>query len=90
MTVKADPAEFAGRPVLISGGTKGLGRATVERFLAGGARVITAARGTLEPIDGVDYVQPDLATAVGGETLAKAAIERLGGVDILAHVFGGS
>ncbi len=37
MTVKADPAELAGRRVLISGGTKGLGHATVERFLAGGA-----------------------------------------------------
>lgn len=39
MTIKADPTEFAGKRVLISGGTKGLGRATVDRFLAGGARV---------------------------------------------------
>lgn len=37
-------AEFAGKPVVISGGTKGLGRATVERFRAGGARIMTAAR----------------------------------------------
>src|SRR5918994_4528228 len=90
MTVKADPAEFAGKRVLVSGGTKGLGRATVDRFLAGGARVITAARGSLEPIDGVEFVQADLTTAEGGEMLARAAVERLGGVDILAHVIGGS
>jgi NAD(P)-dependent dehydrogenase (short-subunit alcohol dehydrogenase family) len=90
MTIKADPTEFAGKRVLVSGGTKGLGRATVDRFLAGGARVITAARGTLEPIDGVEFVQADLTTAAGGEALAKAALERLGGVDILAHVIGGS
>ncbi len=90
MTLKADPTEFAGKRVLVSGGSKGLGRATVERFLAGGARVITAARGRLEPIDGVEVVQPDLTTAQGGESLAKAALERLGGVDILAHVVGGS
>jgi NAD(P)-dependent dehydrogenase (short-subunit alcohol dehydrogenase family) len=76
--------------VLVSGGTKGLGRATVERFLAGGARVITAARVTRDPIDGAEYVQADLTTAEGGEALVKAAIERLGGVDILAHVIGGS
>jgi NAD(P)-dependent dehydrogenase (short-subunit alcohol dehydrogenase family) len=44
MSIKADPTEFAGKRVLITGGTKGLGRATVERFLAGGARVATAAR----------------------------------------------
>ena len=90
MTSKADPTEFAGKRVLISGGTKGLGRATVDRFLAGGARVITSARGALEPIDGVEFVQADLTTAEGGEALAKAALERLGGVDILAHVLGGS
>jgi NAD(P)-dependent dehydrogenase (short-subunit alcohol dehydrogenase family) len=46
MNIKADPNEFAGRRVLVSGGSKGLGRATVDRFVAGGARVITAARGT--------------------------------------------
>lgn len=90
MSIAADPNEFAGKRVLVSGGTKGLGRATVERFLAGGARVITAARSVKDPIDGVDYVQADLTTAAGGEALADAAIERLGGIDILAHVVGGS
>ena len=90
MSGKTDPAEFAGKRVLISGGTKGLGRATVDRFLAGGARVITAARGPLEFDEGVEFVQADLTTAEGGEALAKAALERLGGVDILAHVIGGS
>jgi NAD(P)-dependent dehydrogenase (short-subunit alcohol dehydrogenase family) len=90
MNINAGPTEFAGKRVLVSGGSKGLGRATVHRFLAGGARVITAARGTLEPIDGVELVRADLTTAEGGETLAKAALERMGGVDILAHVLGGS
>ena len=81
MTSKADPTEFAGKRVLISGGTKGLGRATVNRFLAGGARVITSARGALDPIDGVEFVQADLTTAEGGEVLARAALERLGELD---------
>ncbi|WP_066798556.1 SDR family oxidoreductase [Sphingomonas soli] len=90
MSIKADPTEFDGKRVFVSGGTKGLGRATVERFLAGGARVITAARTIRDTIDGVDYVQADLATAEGSEMLASAAIERLGGIDILAHVVGGS
>ncbi|AJE23713.1 SDR family oxidoreductase [Azotobacter chroococcum] len=90
MNIKADSTEFAGKRVLVSGGTKGTGRATVERFLAGGARVMTAARETPELIDGVEFVQADLTTAEGGATLAELAIERLGGVDILAHVLGGS
>ena len=90
MSVRADPKEFAGKRVLITGGTKGLGRATVDRFLAGGARVITSARGAVEPVEGVEFVQADLTTAEGGQALAAMALERLGGVDILAHVMGGS
>ena len=60
MSIQADPKEFAGKRVLVSGGTKGLGRATVERFLAGGARLMTAARTIKDPIEGVDYVEADL------------------------------
>lgn len=90
MIVRADPTEFAGKRVLVSGGTKGLGRATVERFLAGGARVIAASRTIRNPIDAVEYVEADLTTPEGSETLARAAIDRLGGIDIVAHVVGGS
>lgn len=90
MNVPVDPNEFKDKRVLVSGGTKGLGRATVERFLAGGAQVITSARGAVAPIAGVEFVQADLTTAEGGEAFVKAALDRLGGVDILAHVLGGS
>lgn len=90
MSITVDPTEFAGKRVVVSGGTKGLGRATVERFLAGGARVITAARGNPDPIAGVEFVRADLTTAAGGESLAAAALAHMGGVDILAHVMGGS
>jgi NAD(P)-dependent dehydrogenase (short-subunit alcohol dehydrogenase family) len=90
MSAQPDPNEFAGKRVLVSGGSKGLGRATVDRFIAGGAQVITAARGKLEPIEGVEFVSADLTTAEGVEVLANAAIDRLGGIDILAHVLGGS
>jgi NAD(P)-dependent dehydrogenase (short-subunit alcohol dehydrogenase family) len=68
----------------------GTGRATVQRFVAGGARVITAARGASEVLEGVELVHADLTTAEGSQRLAEAAMDRLGGVDILAHVLGGS
>jgi NAD(P)-dependent dehydrogenase (short-subunit alcohol dehydrogenase family) len=90
MSLPSNSEEFAGKRVLITGGTKGLGRAAVDRFLSGGARVITSARGAIEPVDGVEFVQADLTTAEGGRALAAAALERLGGVDILVHVLGGS
>jgi NAD(P)-dependent dehydrogenase (short-subunit alcohol dehydrogenase family) len=90
VSAQTNASEFAGKRVLISGGTKGLGRATLERFLAGGARIITSARSNPEPVEGVEFVAADLTTADGGEAFAKAALERLGGVDILVHVMGGS
>jgi len=90
VSVAVDPHEFGGRRVLVSGGTKGLGRATVKRFLAGGAQVITAARSHADPIDEAVFIQADLTTAEGGEALAQAALDRMGGIDILAHVVGGS
>jgi NAD(P)-dependent dehydrogenase (short-subunit alcohol dehydrogenase family) len=90
VSFEADPNEFAGKRVLVSGGSKGLGRATVERFLAGGAHVITAARGPAEAIEGAEFIQADLTTAEGGDRLAKAALKRFGGIDILAHNLGGS
>ncbi|SEH19252.1 NAD(P)-dependent dehydrogenase, short-chain alcohol dehydrogenase family [Sphingopyxis sp. YR583] len=90
MSLQLDPAEFAGKRVVVSGGTKGLGRATVERFLAGGARVMTAARGNPDPIAGAEFVRADLTTAASGESLAAAALAHMGGVDVLAHVIGGS
>lgn len=88
--VRSDPAEFAGRRILVTAGTKGAGRATVQRFLAGGARVITAARAALDILDGAAFVQADLTTPEGCETLAEAAISRFGGIDALVHVVGGS
>lgn len=90
MTARIDPTEFAGKRVLVSGGSKGLGRATVARFLSGGARVITAARRRPAPIDGVEFIDADLTTTEGGEAFANQAIERFGGIDVLAHVIGGS
>lgn len=90
MTPGVDPTEFAGKRVLVSGGTKGLGRATVERFLAGGARVITAARGAVAAVEGVEFIPADLTTADGSRALVDAALDRFDGVDILAHVIGGS
>ncbi|MEH6697740.1 MAG: SDR family oxidoreductase [Brevundimonas sp.] len=90
MNVRTDPSEFEGKRVLVTAGTKGAGRATVARFLTGGARVITSARAEPEGLDGVTFVPADLMTPEGCDALAAAAMDRLGGIDILIHVLGGS
>jgi len=85
-----DSNEFAGKRVVVTGGTKGAGRATLARFAAGGASVLTTARERPDDLPAEQFVQADLSTATGAGLVAEAALERLGGVDILVHVVGGS
>lgn len=91
MMPAVDASEFAGKRVVVTGGTKGAGQATFRRFLAGGAAVVTAARSdALGDVPAEAFVRADLATPEGVAALAEAAMDRLGGVDILVHVLGGS
>src|SRR5437868_12238680 len=87
----AVPHEFDGKRVLVTGGTKGIGEAVTSRLREAGARVLTTAR--TRPSDLADaslFVATDLATAEGCAAVARAVQERLGGVDIIVHVVGGS
>src|SRR5947199_6109421 len=86
-----DPHEFDGKRVLVTGGTKGIGEALAARLRDGGARVLTTAR-TL-PSDLTDtslFVAADITTAEGCAAVADAVWKRLGGIDIIVHVVGGS
>lgn len=85
------PHEFVGKRALVTGATKGIGQAVAARLYQGGARVLTTARqqpGDLE--DTEVFVAADITTAEGCATVAHAVRERLGGVDIIMHVVGGS
>src|ERR1700681_2635117 len=86
-----DPSEFATKRVLVTGGTKGMGQAIVQRLTAGGATVATTARSPLP--DGQKdalFVQADVATPEGVEKVVGEVLNRLGGVDILVSCVGGS
>lgn len=86
-----NPTEFQGKRVLVTGGSKGLGLATVKRFALAGAKVLTTAREVSDSFpDGVFFVSADLTTADGTNTVAKETLSKLGGIDIIAHVVGGS
>ncbi len=82
--------DFQGKRVLVTAGTKGVGKAVVQLFKQQGARVLTTARHT--PIECIAdaFVAADLTTLKGCELVAKAVQEHLGGVDIIIHVVGGS
>lgn len=82
--------DLSGKRALITSGTRGAGAATVRLFRELGARVLTTARTRPDELPQDMFVAADLTTAAGCATLATAVTERLGGIDILVHMLGGS
>lgn len=83
--------DFAGKRVLVTGGTRGMGQATVARLREAGATVFTTARSAPEDLTEPDlFCAVDLSTPQGVTTLAAAALTRLGGLDVLVNNVGGS
>ena len=83
--------EFAGKRTLITGGTKGLGAAMAQRFVASGAKVAVTARSrAARDSDSTLFVQADLGTAAGTQAVIDRIHDTWGGVDILIDNVGGS
>jgi len=86
-----DPAEFAGKRVLVTGGTEGMGEAIVRRLASGGAMVATTARSPLPEGQSVGlFVQADISTRQGVNKVAEQVLRHFGGLDILVNSVGGS
>ncbi len=88
---RIDPTEFAGKHVVVTGGTMGAGEAIVNRFVSAGASVVTAARSRPQSMDkSVHFVQADLSLPEGIALFAEQALTHFGGVDVVIHCLGGS
>lgn len=87
---------LAGKRCLITGASKGIGRATAELLAAEGARLLLVARdrdGLAESAPGgtdVEIVAADVTRPDAGERLVAACVERLGGIDVLVNNAGTS
>src|SRR5262249_45893502 len=87
----SDTRELDRRRALVTGGTKGIGEAVAARLREGGATVLTTARSRPVSLpEGALFVAADVATADGCARVAGAVRDRLGGIDIVVHVVGGS
>jgi 3-hydroxybutyrate dehydrogenase len=91
--------ELSGRVAVITGGTRGIGRAIAEGFLADGANVVIngrdAAKGqrSVDEInagDRVHFVQGDAAIRADCDRLIDETVARYGRIDILVNNAGGS
>ncbi len=69
-----------------------MGEAIVKRLTGGGARVVTAARTIPVKMSSSDakFIQADISTPEGCYLVIRETISRLGGIDILVNVVGGS
>jgi 3-oxoacyl-[acyl-carrier protein] reductase len=85
-----------GRKALVTAASRGLGRACAEALAAEGAAVFTAARDEAalkelnEKTGGAGYRVTDLSVAADVEALVAAAVDALGGLDILVVNAGGA
>ena len=87
----SDDLELHGLRALVTGGTQGIGEAVVARLREAGVKVLTTARtAPAELHDANLFVAADVATSEGCTIVADAVRDRLGGVDIIVHVVGGS
>ena len=82
--------EFSGKRVLVTGGTKGAGKAIADRFLQGGATVIITARSSPEEKTESHFIQADVSTSDGTTKVVREIMDRFKGVDIIVNNVGGS
>lgn len=87
---KIDPAEFEGKRVFVTGGTKGAGEAIVNRMAAAGAIVATSARNSVDNSAAKFLIEADLSSQQGVDKAVSGIWAGLGSVDILIHCLGGS
>jgi NAD(P)-dependent dehydrogenase (short-subunit alcohol dehydrogenase family) len=87
--------DFTGRTVLVTGGTRGLGRGIAARFLEAGADVVVCGR--REPDEAVragertaHFVAADVRDADSVAALVQAVIARTGRLDVLVNNAGGA
>jgi len=83
--------ELAGKITLVTGGTKGTGKAIAERLAQAGAKVIVTARNKPDDVNpAFTFIAADLSTGTGTAQVISEIRKAFGSVDILINNMGSS
>lgn len=83
--------ELSGKIALVTGGTKGTGKAISERLLAAGATVIVTARNATKEInEKLHFISADLSKPTGTQKVVTEVMSKFNRLDILINAIGGS
>jgi NAD(P)-dependent dehydrogenase (short-subunit alcohol dehydrogenase family) len=85
-----DALDFSGRVVIVTGGTRGVGRGIADRFIDVGADVVVCGRTAPEAPTGALFVAADVRDSEQIDLVVAAAVERFGRVDVLVNNAGGA
>lgn len=82
--------DLSGRVVLVTGGTRGIGRGITTAFLEAGATVITCSRSEVAPVPGSSHRVCDVRDAEAVTALVEAIATEHGRLDVLVNNAGGA
>lgn len=91
----SDPLDFSSKAVLITGGTRGIGRGIAEAFLQAGADVAVCGRKEPEELPSTGgktatFVAADVRDPDQVERMVNDVVARLGRLDVLVNNAGGA
>lgn len=82
--------DLAGRVVLVTGGTRGIGRGITTAFLDAGATVVTCSRSEVEPVPGSSHRVCDVRDPEAVTALVEEVAATHGRLDVLVNNAGGA
>ena len=87
--------DFTGKSVIVTGGTKGVGRGIAEAFLAAGADVVVCGRSEVPELPSANgktatFVQADVREVEAIDRVVTDTVSRFGKLDVLINNAGGA